>query len=95
VPGCLVGALAAAGLARFAASFLLRGHPTDPAAFAIAAFGLAFIYLCCRIPARAPRARVDPIDRLALRLTQSRHSKRRILSANKVSVILGRLLICK
>lgn len=61
VPGCLVGALAAAGLARFAATFLFEVTPADPAAFAIAALALALSTLAAGyLPARRA-ARVDPM----------------------------------
>ena len=64
VPGCLVGALAAVGLSRFAASFLFGVTPTDPEAFAIAALALALSTLAAGyLPARRA-ARVDPMAAL-------------------------------
>jgi len=60
-PGCLIGALAALGLARFAASFLFGITPTDPMAFAIAALGLALsTFAAGYLPARRA-ARIDPM----------------------------------
>ena len=41
LPGCVAGALAAAGLARFANSFLFGVTATDPLAFALAGCALA------------------------------------------------------
>lgn len=64
VPGCLVGALAAVGLSRFAASFLFGVTPTDPAAFAIAALALTLSTLAAGyLPARRA-ACVDPMTAL-------------------------------
>ena len=64
VPGCLAGALAAAGLSRFAASFLFGVTPTDPAAFAIGALALALSTLAAGyLPARRA-ARIDPMAAL-------------------------------
>jgi ABC-type antimicrobial peptide transport system permease subunit len=64
VPGCLLGALAAVGLSRFASSFLFEVAPTDPAAFAIATLTLALSTLAAGyLPARRA-ARVDPMAAL-------------------------------
>ena len=64
VPGCLLGAAAAAGLSRFAASFLFGVTPIDPAAFAIASLALAWSTLAAGyLPARRA-ALVDPMAAL-------------------------------
>ncbi len=64
VPGCLVGALAAAGLSRFAASFLFEVTPTDPAAFAIGALALALSTLAAGYLPACRAARIDPMAAL-------------------------------
>jgi predicted permease len=64
LPGCAVGALAAAGLSRFANSFLFGVTPTDPLAFAIAAGALASATLAASYLPALRAARVDPMAAL-------------------------------
>jgi ABC-type antimicrobial peptide transport system permease subunit len=64
LPGCAVGAIAAAGLTRFANSLLFGVTPTDPTAFALAACALASSTLAAGyLPARRA-ARVEPMTAL-------------------------------
>ncbi len=63
-PGCAVGALAAAGLARFASSFLFGVTPTDPLAFTVAACALASTTLAAGYLPALRAARIDPMAAL-------------------------------
>jgi predicted permease len=64
LPGCAAGALAAAGLARFANSFLFGVTPTDPLAFALAACALASATLAAGYLPALRAARIDPMAAL-------------------------------
>jgi ABC-type lipoprotein release transport system permease subunit len=64
LPGCAVGALAAAGLARFASSFLFGVTPTDPLTFALALCALASATLAAGYLPALRAARIDPIAAL-------------------------------
>jgi ABC-type antimicrobial peptide transport system permease subunit len=64
LPGCAAGVLAAAGLARFANSFLFGVTPTDPLAFACAACALASATLAAGYMPALRAARIDPIAAL-------------------------------
>jgi ABC-type antimicrobial peptide transport system permease subunit len=64
LPGCAVGAIAAAGLTRFASSFLFGVTPTDPAAFALAACALASATLAAGYLPALRAARVEPMAAL-------------------------------
>ncbi len=64
LPGCAAGALAAAGLARFATSFLFGVTPTDPLAFALAACALAAATLAAGYLPALRAARIDPMTAL-------------------------------
>jgi len=65
LPGCLMGGLAAAGLARFANSMLFGVTSTDPAALALAASTLALATLAAGFLPALRASRVDPM--IALR----------------------------
>jgi ABC-type antimicrobial peptide transport system permease subunit len=64
VPGCLVGAIAAAGLTRFAESFLFGVTPTDPTAFLLAACALAMATLAAGFLPALRASRIDPMAAL-------------------------------
>jgi len=64
VPGCALGAIAAAFLTRFAASFLFGVTPTDPAAFALAVATLAAATLAAGFLPALRAARIDPMAAL-------------------------------
>ena len=62
--GLALGALAASGLARLTAGFLVDVTPSDPAAFGIAGFLLAgVVLLACLVPSRRA-AKADPLTTL-------------------------------
>jgi predicted permease len=63
-PGCILGAISAAWLARFANSFLFGVTPTDPASFALAAGALAAATLAAGFLPALRAARVDPMAAL-------------------------------
>jgi ABC-type antimicrobial peptide transport system permease subunit len=65
VPGCVLGAVAAACLTRFAGSMLFGVTATDPTAFALAAGALASATLAAGLLPALRAARVEPI--MALR----------------------------
>ena len=64
VPGCLVGAVAAAGLTRFVSSMLFGVTATDPAAFALAACALASATLLAGFLPALRASRVEPMTAL-------------------------------
>jgi predicted permease len=64
LPGCAVGAVAAAWLARFAGSLLYGVTPTDPMAFALAIGALAMATLAAGFLPAMRAARVDPMTAL-------------------------------
>jgi predicted permease len=64
LPGCAVGAIAAACLTRFASSFLFGVTPTDPTAFALAACALASATLAAGYLPALRAARVEPMAAL-------------------------------
>ena len=62
--GLALGALAASGLARLTAGFLVGVRPGDPAVFGIAGFLLAGVaLLACLVPSRRA-AKADPLATL-------------------------------
>lgn len=64
LPGCAVGAIAAACLTRFASSFLFGVTATDPTAFAVAACALASATLAAGFLPALRAARVEPMAAL-------------------------------
>jgi predicted permease len=64
VPGCAVGAVAAAGLTRFANSMLFGVTATDPTAFALAAGALATATLAAGFLPALRASRVEPMAAL-------------------------------
>jgi ABC-type antimicrobial peptide transport system permease subunit len=64
LPGCAVGAIAAACLTRFASSFLFGVTATDPTAFALAACALASATLAAGFLPALRAARVEPMAAL-------------------------------
>jgi len=64
VPGCVLGALAAVWLARFANSFLFGVTSTDPTALALAAGALATATLAAGFLPALRAARIDPMAAL-------------------------------
>jgi predicted permease len=64
LPGCALGAVAAAWLARSAGSFLFGVAPTDPAAFALATGALAAATLAAGFLPALRAARVEPMTAL-------------------------------
>ena len=64
LPGCAVGAIAAACLTRFADSILYGVTPTDPTAFALAACALASATLAAGYLPALQAARVEPMAAL-------------------------------